>query len=135
MGLGPAEPVHADAQQPVPYRTAVEVGVEARHRDAVEIDVGERLVIREIGEMRDLADFHLLRRIGLSRAGLCISHGHTRSNDRACPWLRIRSALRPFPLQVPFRIAPVALQTGGPPQGPGPALGVHYTPKKTSASA
>ncbi|WP_157974750.1 hypothetical protein [Glycomyces dulcitolivorans] len=64
VGLGPAEPVHADAEQPVPDRAPVEVGVETRHRDAVEVDVHEGLVIREIGEMRDLADFHM-RRVGL----------------------------------------------------------------------
>jgi hypothetical protein len=76
MGLGPAEAVHADAEQPVPDRAAVEVGVQTRDRDRIEVDVRQGLVIREIGEMRDLADF------------LSISHGHAWSNDRACPWLR-----------------------------------------------
>jgi hypothetical protein len=74
--LGPAEAVDADAEQPVADRPAVEVGDEPRHGSRVEIDVRQGLVIREIGEMRDLADF------------LCRSHGHARSNDRTCPWLR-----------------------------------------------
>ncbi|MFC3495158.1 hypothetical protein [Glycomyces rhizosphaerae] len=74
--LFPAEAVHADAEQAGADRAAVEVGVEARDRDRIEVDVRQGFVIREIGEMRDLADF------------LLISQGHARSNDRACPWLR-----------------------------------------------
>jgi hypothetical protein len=74
--LGTAEAVHADAEGPVADRPPVEVGVETRHGDRLEVDVRQGLVIREIGEMRDLADF-------LQR-----SHGHAWSNDRACPWLR-----------------------------------------------
>jgi hypothetical protein len=56
--LGPGEAVHADAEDPVADGAPVEVGVEARHRDRVEVDVRQGLVKREIGEMRDLADRH-----------------------------------------------------------------------------
>jgi hypothetical protein len=55
--LGPAEAVDADAEGPVADRAPVEVGVEARHGSRLEVDVRQGLVIREIGEMRDLADF------------------------------------------------------------------------------
>ncbi|GAB3649973.1 hypothetical protein GCM10028833_18570 [Glycomyces tarimensis] len=73
MGLGAAEPVHADAEQPVADRSAVEVGVETRHGDAVEVDVAESLAEREIGELREPPDF-----IGES-------HGHVRSNEPDVP--------------------------------------------------
>ncbi|MFG3338834.1 hypothetical protein [Glycomyces sp. NPDC048151] len=55
--LGPAEAVHADTERPVADRPPVELGVQARHGDRLEVDVRQGLVIREIGEMRDLADF------------------------------------------------------------------------------
>jgi hypothetical protein len=74
--LDAAKAVHADTEEPAAHGAAVEVGDEARYRGRIEVDVRQGLVIREIGEMRDLADF------------LCIGHGHVRSNDQTCPWLR-----------------------------------------------
>ncbi|MDA1358062.1 hypothetical protein O1R50_00390 [Glycomyces luteolus] len=123
--LGPAEAVHADTERPAADRAPVEVGVETRNGDRLEVDVRQGLVIREIGEMRDLADF------------LQISHGHTWSNDRACPWLRYESALRPVRLQLPFRFSQLLWKAGGPNPTDDTAVGVPvgYTPKNTSASA
>jgi hypothetical protein len=121
--LGPAEAVDADAEEPVADGAAVEVGDEARYRDRLEVDVRQGLVKREIGEMRDLADF------------LYGSHWHARSNDRTCPWLRSGSALWRVRLQLPFRSPPLPLKTGDPNPSPNTAFGVRYTPKKISASA
>ncbi|WP_155829945.1 hypothetical protein [Glycomyces tenuis] len=55
VGLGARETVYADAEQPARHRPPVEVGVEPRDRDAVEVDVAQSLVKREIGELRELA--------------------------------------------------------------------------------
>jgi len=56
MGLDAPEAVHADAEQPVADRPAVEVRVEAPYRDAFEVDIVQGLVKRELGEQRELAD-------------------------------------------------------------------------------
>jgi hypothetical protein len=117
MRLGPAEAVHADTERSVADRAPVEVGVETRDRDRLEVDVRQGLVIREIGEMRDLADHH--RGISLSK-----SHGHTWSNDRECPWLRSDRALWPVRLQLPFRFSPLLWKTGGPNPDPSNVVGV-----------
>jgi hypothetical protein len=69
VGLGAPEPVHADAEQPVADRSAVEGGVEARYVDAVEVDVAECLVMREIGQPREQADV------------VRTEYRHARSND------------------------------------------------------
>jgi len=55
--LGAAEAVHADTEGPVADRAPKEISVETRDGDRLEVDVRQGLVIREIGEMRDLADF------------------------------------------------------------------------------
>jgi hypothetical protein len=56
VGLGALEAVHAHAEQPAVDRPAIEVGVEAPYRDAFEVDIAQRLVKRELGEQRELAD-------------------------------------------------------------------------------
>jgi hypothetical protein len=110
--LSAVETIDPDAEDPVADRAPVEVGDETRYRGRLEVDVRQGLVIREIGEMRDLADF------------LCISHGHARSNDRACPRLRSASALWPVRLQLPFRFPPLPWKTGDPNPAENPAFGV-----------